>query len=179
MDDLRIRRALVNDAEGIAKVHVYTWQSTYLGLIPDSFLQGLNVEQGTANWTKNIKTPLPKSHTYVAEINEEIVGFIGVGADRENDFSNQGEVYAIYVSRGIQRRGIGAALMRAGLQDLFVQGFTSAVLWVLEGNLDARAWYESQGWESVGRSKTDLREDFALEEIEYRIEFPLDGSSRL
>ena len=49
MDEYRIRPALVNDAKGIAKVHVYAWQSAYLGLIPDFFLQGLNVEQGTAN----------------------------------------------------------------------------------------------------------------------------------
>lgn len=174
MDDLRIRPALVNDAEDIAKVHVYTWQSAYLGLIPDSFLQGLNVEQRTANWAKNIETPLPKTHTFVAEINGEIVGFIGVGADLENDFSNQGEVYAIYVSPDIQGRGIGAALMRAGLQDLIVQGFPSAILWVLDGNLRTQAWYESHGWKSTGRSKVDQHGDLALEEVEYRIEFKLD-----
>ena len=174
MDDHRIRPALVNDAEGIAKVHVYTWQSTYLGLIPDSYLQGLDVDQRTANWSKKIETPLPTTHTFVAEINEEIVGFIGVGADRENVLPNQGEVYAIYVRPDLHRRGIGTALMRAGLQDLIVHGFTGAVLWVLEGNLGTRAWYESQGWKSGGRSKTDQRENFALEEIEYRIEFPID-----
>ena len=54
MDDLRIREANVSDAEGIAKVHVYTWQNAYLGLIPDSFLQGLSVEQGTANREKEL-----------------------------------------------------------------------------------------------------------------------------
>lgn len=170
MDDLRIRPALVSDAGGIAKVHVYTWQSAYLGLIPDSFLQALSVVQRTSSWRKNLETPLPKTHTFVAEINGEIAGFIGVGADRESELSNQGEVFAIYVSPDIQARGIGSALMRVGLQDLRVQEFPSAILWVLDENINTRAWYESRGWKSTGRSKIDQREGFALKEIEYRID---------
>lgn len=171
MDNLRIRAARVSDAEGIAKVHVYTWQSAYLGLLSDSYLQGLSVEERTANWIKNIENPLPKSQTLVAEINGKIVGFLGVGADREADLSNQGEVYAIYVLSSIQGRGIGVALMREGLQALKTAGLECAVLWVLEGNLRTRAWYESHGWRSTGRSKLDHRENFTLEEIQYRIEF--------
>ena len=175
MDELRIRPALIEDAEGIAKVHVHTWQSAYLGLIPDSFLQGLSVEQRTVNWTKNIETPLPNTHTFIAEIGEEIIGFIGVGAEREGDLSNQGEVFAIYVSPNMQGHGIGVALMRAGIQNLMEQGFQCAVLWVLEGNLRTRAWYESHDWKSTGRSKIDQRGDFVLEEIEYRMEFKADN----
>jgi len=174
MDDLQIRAARVSDAKGIAEVHVYTWQSAYLGLIPDSFLQGLSVEQRTTNWIKNIKNPLPRSNTLVAEIDGEIVGFIGVGADREEDLPNQGEVYALYVLSNIQGRGIGTALMREGLAALKTEGLTCAVLWVLDGNLRTRAWYESHGWRSTERSKLDQREDFALKEIQYRIEFESD-----
>lgn len=175
MDDLRIREAHVSDAEGIAKVHVYTWQSAYLGLIPDSFLQGLNVRRGTTNWTRNIETPLPQSHTLVAVISGEIVGFVGVGANREKELTNQGEIYAIYVKPEIQGRGIGAALMREGIQALKREGFVNAALWVLDGNLRTRAWYEARGWKSFGRSKLDQRGDLVLKEIEYRIEFTPDN----
>lgn len=174
MGDPQIRAARVSDAEGIAKVHVYTWQSAYLGLIPDSFLQGLSVEQRTTNWINNIENPLPKSKTLVAEIDGEIVGFIGVGADREESLPHQGEVFAIYVLPGIQGRGIGAALMREGLTALKTEGLTCALLWVLDGNLRTRAWYESHGWRSTGRSKLDQRGNFALEEIQYQIEFKSD-----
>lgn len=167
----------MSDAEGIARVHVFTWQNAYLGLIPGSFLQSLSVEQRTTNWIKNIESPLPKSHTFVAEINGEIVGFLGIGSSRENDLADQGEVYAIYVLPGIQGRGIGTALMQAGLQALKIEGFTSAILWVLDGNLRTQAWYESHGWKSTNRSKIDQRGDLALEEIEYRIGFEPDKYS--
>lgn len=174
MGDLQIRAARVGDAEGIAKVHVYTWQNAYLGLIPESFLQGLSVEQRTATWIKNIENPLPKSQTLVAEVSGEIVGFIGIGADREADLPNQGEVYAIYVMPGVQRRGIGTALMQEGLTTLKTEGLACAVLWVLDGNIPTRAWYESHGWRSTGRSKLDQRGNFTLAEIQYRIEFKPD-----
>ena len=175
MNVLRIREASVSDAEGIAKVHVYTWQNAYLGLIPDSFLQGLSVEQKTANWIKNIENPLSKSQTLVAEVNGEIVGFISVGIDQEGGLPNQGEVYAIYVMPSIQKRGIGVALMREGLQALETEGLACAILWVLDGNLRTRAWYESHGWMSTERRKLDHRGNFVLEEIEYRIEFKPDN----
>ena len=175
MEDFRIRSALVSDAKGIAEVHVYTWQSAYLGLIPDSFLRDLSVGQKTTNWIRNLETPLSKTHTFVAEINGEIVGFIGVGAGRETDISSQGEVFAIYVHPDIQGRGIGTALMQSGLQDLIVQGFASATLWVLGRNLNTRNWYISHGWKTSGRSKIEQRGDVALKEIEYQIELALDN----
>lgn len=169
MDDFRIRKALVSDAEGIAKVHVYTWQNAYLGLIPDSILQGLSVELRTSSWIRNIKNPSPKSHTFIAEMDGEIVGFVDLGANREKDLEYEGEIYAIYVNPQIQGRGVGAALMQAGLKTLKSEGFAEAVLWVLDRNLHARAWYESNGWRSEGKTKFDQRGDLVLEEIEYRI----------
>ena len=51
------------------------------------------------------------------------------------------------------------------------QGFPNAILWVLDGNLRTRDWYESRGWKSTGKGKIDQLGDFALEEIEYQIEF--------
>ena len=170
MENLYVRKAHVSDAEGIAKVHVYTWQNAYLGLIPDSILQGLSVELRTSNWIRNIENPSPKSHTFIAEMNGEIVGFVGLGANREKDLENEGEIYAIYVNPQFQGRGAGAVLMQTGLETLRSEGFAEAVLWVLARNLPARAWYESNGWRSEGKTKFDQRGDLVLEEIEYRIE---------
>lgn len=49
-----IRRAIISDAPGIAKVHVDSWRTTYKGIIPQSFLDGLSYEQRTKLWENNI-----------------------------------------------------------------------------------------------------------------------------
>ena len=167
MNEFRLRQANVSDAEGIAKVHVSTWQSTYSGLIPDSFLQSLNVEQRTKNWIRNLESSTPRNQTIVAEVDGEIVGFIGVGPSREIDNVNQGEVYAIYVDSKIQSQGVGTALMRQGLLFLKDEKFGEAILWVLDKNSRTRQWYESLGWISLDKSKIDKRADFELLEIQY------------
>jgi len=42
-----IRKAKLDDATGIAKVHVDSWRTTYKGIIPDDFLNNLSYEQRT------------------------------------------------------------------------------------------------------------------------------------
>ena len=37
-----LRRANINDAAAIAKVHVDTWKSTYKGIVPDDYLSSLS-----------------------------------------------------------------------------------------------------------------------------------------
>lgn len=170
MSEFQIREALLSDAEGIAKVHVQTWQDAYVGLIPDYFLQSLSVVQRTATWVENIEKPLPKTHIMTAELDGQIVGFVSVGANRENGPADQGEIFAIYVDPGIQGQGVGAALMRAAIQALRREYFERAILWVLEGNLSSRSWYKLHGWNSDGTTKIDQRADFLLTEVRYEIE---------
>ncbi len=170
MEDLHIREAHVGDAEGIARVHVYTWQDAYVGLIPDSFLQSLSLEQRTATWVTNIENSLPKTHILVAESDDQIVGFVSVGANRDNGPADQGEIFAIYVDPKVQGRGVGAALMRAGIQALRNELFATAILWVLDGNVLTRSWYESHGWKADGKTKLDQRADFLLTEVRYGID---------
>lgn len=69
-----IRKAKLDDATGIAKVHVDSWKSTYKGIIPDDFLNNLSYERRTELWKKNIAKE--DNHVVVAENNEgQIVGF--------------------------------------------------------------------------------------------------------
>lgn len=170
MNSFHLRQAKVNDAKGIAEVHVRTWQSTYSGMIPDSFLKSLNEKQGTKNWISNLESSTPRSRTIVAEVDGKIVGFIGVGPSREIDDASQGEVYAIYVDSKYQSQGVGTELMRKGLLFLKGERFGGTILWVLDKNSQTREWYESLGWKSNEKSKIDKRVDFELIEIQYAIE---------
>ncbi|WP_269669522.1 hypothetical protein [Paenibacillus sp. GSMTC-2017] len=41
---MNIRPAIVEDMEGIAKVHLESWRTTYAGIISDQFLASLTLE---------------------------------------------------------------------------------------------------------------------------------------
>ncbi|MBK5442208.1 hypothetical protein JFU13_03915 [Peribacillus sp. TH24] len=61
-----IREATLADAEGIAKVHVDSWKTTYANIIPDEYLNNLIYEGREQLWKENITN----SDVFVAE-NEE------------------------------------------------------------------------------------------------------------
>lgn len=167
MESLLLRQAITSDAEGIARVRVLTWQSTYLGLIPDSFLQNLNIEESTMNWTKRLESSDQNARTIVAEINGAIVGYIGVGASRDPDGSDAGELYTIYVDPGHQGTGVGSELIREGVQFLKSMAYNKATLWVFDRNARAIKYYEQHGWKPTGMSKLEKLGDFELMEIQY------------
>lgn len=52
---MQIRKATINDAEGIAKVHVDSWRTTYKGIIPDEFLYNLSYKKELNYGSKILK----------------------------------------------------------------------------------------------------------------------------
>ncbi len=167
---MAIRPAQQQDAIGIAKVHVETWQSHYRGHIPDDYLDGISVEKRAAFWTNHMSKPSDDSRVFVAEEEGEIVGFCGVGVMQDNVIVGTGELYAIiYVRPDQQGKGAGKALMEAGLQFLRERGYKRAILWVLKSNTKTREFYESKGWVCDGVDKQVPKKDFVLDEIRYSI----------
>ena len=54
MIDVRIRRATVDDAVAIARVRVESWRTTYRGMIPQPYLDGMCVEASATLWDKSL-----------------------------------------------------------------------------------------------------------------------------
>ena len=48
------------------------------------------------------------------------------------------------------RGGVGRMLMAEARRRLAEDGFSEAILWVLQGNDRARSFYEREGWEPDG-----------------------------
>lgn len=169
-----IRVATIEDAHAIACVHVASWQATYAGLMPAGYLQSLNVDQRADTWRAIFASVNSASHVWVLEVDGRIVGFIIVGATRDEpgDRATTGEVGAIYVHPGHWGRGLGRALMSAGRRSLTQAGFVQATLWVLDSNSRARAFYEADDWAPDGAVKIDDTRGFTLREVRYRRRLP-------
>ena len=172
MKNFEIRVAKLEDAPGIAKVHVETWQCAYKGQIPASYLDTLSVEQRTNSWEHNLSHPESKSETFIAIKDDQILGFCIVGPSRDDNVTpSVGEIYAIYVDSSHQGEGIGTEIIKKGLEYLKTQGFSEATLWVLISNTDGRKFYEKRGWEVEKETKSEVVKGFELKEVRYKIKF--------
>jgi GNAT superfamily N-acetyltransferase len=140
-----IRDATVEDADGIARVHVTAWQETYRGLMSDEFLDRLSVEQRAKRWKQTLSDPADVYHRVIVAGNDnEIVGFANYGKNRSDDAEYRGELFAIYVLKKFQGQGIGRELVKRVAQGLLAQDISSMLVWVLAKN-PYRRFYESLG----------------------------------
>ncbi|MEZ4709171.1 MAG: GNAT family N-acetyltransferase [Caldilineaceae bacterium] len=168
-----VRRATIDDAAGIAHVHVTSWQDAYRGLLPADFLNNLSVERRSQQWENILQ--VSHGHTLIYEhVNpdggRQIVGFAGLGACRDADFDSQitGEIYAIYVTSAHWGSGYGAALMQASIELLQKLSFKAVTLWVLQDNQRAIRFYARANFVADGHTKTEtLPGDVAVTEIRY------------
>ena len=150
---MNIRPAEVNDAPALARVHVDSWRAAYNGLVPDSSLRRFTYEWREECFRQSLATSA--EGTYELQLGEEAVGFLTVGTARDPDLnvSRTGEIWGIYISPDYWRKGIGKRFVDEAERILKSRGYEDAVLWVLEGNQQARRFYEAMGFNLDGESK--------------------------
>jgi GNAT superfamily N-acetyltransferase len=140
---MRIRKAKPRDAHAIAGVHVESWKTTYPGIIAQSYIDGLKVEDGVARWQERL-SQADGPAVFVAEDEAGIFGFAAGGTIMHPVDGFDGELGAIYLLASHQRKGAGAALVRRIAAALRERGFRNMVVWVLKAN-PARGFYERMG----------------------------------
>ncbi len=161
---MRIRRAIMSDAPGIARVDVESWRSTYVGLVPDDLLTSYNYGEREHARRKSLADE--STITYVAEhARDGIVGFLSGGPARMDDMVYPGELYAVYLLEQHQRQGIGRRLVGELCAWLLTQGLTSMYTWALEDN-PYRRFYESLGGAKFRRQTMTIH-GHDLDEVAY------------
>ena len=163
---MMIRRAVSEDAEKIARIHVSSWQAAYDGMIPAEYLSGLSVERRQALWSQIICDA--NDPVLVSLEGDRIVGFCHVTSSRDEHSDGCAEITAIYVDPSFWRRGHGQALCGAAISYAAEKAFAEITLWVLTENQRARHFYEEMGFLDDACSKSMERPGFVLEEVRYR-----------
>ncbi|MCQ1949934.1 GNAT family N-acetyltransferase [Arthrobacter sp. zg-Y859] len=171
MPAVEIRRATENDAHDLARVHVQAWKWAYRGLMPDSLLDGLDVERRAAGWKRMIHEGLvPQPH--LAVIGSTVAGFSHAATSGDDDADPQvGEVTALYLAEEFVGTGVGRRLWEAALDQLRETGHTALSVWVLDSNHRGRNFYERMGMVPDGATKQELIGDSTLTEVRYRSSF--------
>jgi GNAT superfamily N-acetyltransferase len=108
----------------------------------------------------------------VAESAGEIVGFATTMPTRDGDCAGAGELLALYLDSEWWGKGLGRDLATAARQRLTEQGHSTAILWMLEGNVRADRFYRRDGWLPDGARKQDTLWGITVAEIRYRRALP-------
>lgn len=169
---ISVRPATLGDSERIADIHVRTWQAAYAGVMPQDFLDRLDVDARAAMWRRAIDGRTPPRGIFVAEVGDELAGFVAVGRFRHEDGDRDegvGEVFAIYVTAEYWSTGAGRVLMQTAIDHLVGEGIDEIRLWVLADNPRARRFYERFGYVADGTTRVDEAGGEALDEVRYTL----------
>ena len=194
-DALTIRPAAPNDAQEVARIRVLGWRFAYQGLVPQGYLDSLNVAEDTERmhgYLSQLPQNLPpnksapglnsgdsgKRSFMLATRGDAVLGFCHFSAapnnaDRLERATPGGEMvgrlHSLYIDPGALGQGIGHTLMSQALSTFTAWGCKRAHLWVLEGNSRAISFYERQGWQLTGDTKVDRSHGPELHEQEMAI----------
>ena len=136
--DVAVREAVLDDAAGIARVHLQAWRESYAHLLPAAALAGLQQGPREAKWREIITTS--GSNVWVACAGTDIVGWASAGAGRDDDAPRPRELNGIYVLASHYGSGAGQMLLDAALGD------GGAYLWIADNNPRAFAFYRRNGF---------------------------------
>jgi GNAT superfamily N-acetyltransferase len=140
-----VRPAGAGDAPAIARVRIDSWRTTYRGLIPDAYLDGMQVDASTALWDRVLTAGPNTTSVFVAEHGADVVGFACGTELKEPKHGFDAELAAVYLRREFQRAGLGRSLVGAIVGAQRAHGATGVLTWVIGGNKGARAFYEALG----------------------------------
>ena len=124
-----IRRPTLDDAAGTARVHALSWKSAYRGIVPDEFLDAIDVEEWAERHRRNMAEDPEDFVPLVAEMDGEIVGWALGGPSRDPTLDYAAELFTLYLLPDYTRQGIGRRLVEAEAEALVSLGFESMVLW--------------------------------------------------
>lgn len=165
MTRFAVREALLDDANGIARAHTDSWQSSYRGILPDTVLDRIDVGQ-RAETRRRILGDRSIFQLVAYDLTHgDIVGFCDAGPSRRH-VPYAGEVYAIYLVQHAKRYGLGQEMFERVQAWLVREGMRSMIVWVLDNNHHARRFYEAMGGRMGSRLSSTVG-GFPIVELSY------------
>ncbi|MEQ8312712.1 MAG: GNAT family N-acetyltransferase [Gammaproteobacteria bacterium] len=149
---MNIRNYNENDKTALAELTLRAWEPVFAGMessiSPEIYK--IFVPDWKAEQMRSLNTVCDDDgiKVIVAELEGSIVGFAAMSFHPEDYL---GQVYMIGVDPDFQQRGIGKALMEAGLKIIKDEGFSLAMVETGgdPGHAAARQIYENMGFEKV------------------------------
>jgi ribosomal protein S18 acetylase RimI-like enzyme len=161
--DIAIRQADRRDADAIADVHGKAWRGAYSGIIPHKALNTMITRRGTDWWQRVINR---SGAVFVADVGGVIAGYVTFGRNRARQLSQQGEIYELYLLPQYQGVGLGTRLFDSARKALNAHDLKGLVVWALDDNTVANAFYHGLGGRDVAEG-TETFDEKTLKKVAY------------
>jgi ribosomal protein S18 acetylase RimI-like enzyme len=162
-----IRRATLDDAAAVGRIHVESWNVAYRGIMPDDVIARTDLAYRTEFWKERIGDP--DWPVFLIEEHGEAVAFCQMipSRDEDDDATRVGHITSLHVLPHLRGQGHGRALVDRVIAEFKRRRFREVTLWVLEGNKPARRFYERYGFRRDRGTRTYPKTD--VPEVRYRI----------
>jgi GNAT superfamily N-acetyltransferase len=134
----------------IARLHATSWKTAYRGLFDEAYLDHHVESERRHHWLSRVpKLFASTGEIFVATLGEEDVGFVCVERKPEDEWG----VYVdnLHVLPGERGSGLGIALLARAAVWAREHGATQLYLLVYEDNVQARHFYQREGWHTMAR----------------------------
>ncbi|MGW3803053.1 GNAT family N-acetyltransferase [Streptomyces clavifer] len=165
---VRVRDMEPGDCDAVAEIRVRGWQAAYAGLVPQAYLDAMDVAREAELRRRTFAAGGPQVHAVSLAADSAVTGWACYGPCRDAGApSGRGELYALYVHPERIGTGAGRALLSELTARAATAGFHEMALWVLRDNTRARRFYERAGFLPDGAEESSETGGAAVPEVRY------------
>jgi GNAT superfamily N-acetyltransferase len=150
-----VRKADVEDASSIARVHLRSWRYSLRGLLPSSAINVHSFDERQEMWRRLLDSESDPPMVLVASGSQGLQGVCAIEMPSRDDDSGPqtAEVAALYVDPAVWGQGFGRILLETALSELDLLTWSEVTLWVFAENVRGRTFYAAAGFQPDGAGK--------------------------
>lgn len=145
--DVKIRQMEKEDIHAVQQVAKISWHDTYRGVIPFDIQERFLT---SAYSNESLKRRLLNSFIFIAEVDQQVVGFANFSPIHQDGSTELG---AIYLLPEYQGQGIGTALLMHGINTLAAE---AVYIYVEKNNQIGRSFYKARGFKKLSEFNDSL-----------------------
>ncbi|WP_374348214.1 N-acetyltransferase family protein [Chitinimonas sp.] len=154
MSEILIRAARPEDAEHIGRIRVAAWQAAYRGVMPDTYLDGLDPTANLDGLRLRLAAPDAAFRVLMGECDGVPQGFLISGTPRFVCDAGSVELYALNLAPAAWGRGLAQAMIAESLEQARRDGAQRMGLWCIASNQRALRCYDRAGFALGGQRRT-------------------------
>lgn len=154
--DYAIENMNIDNVEYYARVNALSWKQSYKGIVNDDFLELINTYPEIQKAILNLKEGLnDSSRRFLLKYNNEYVGVLRVRKTKYDNYSQCGELGALYLLDSVKSKGFGKVLFNKAINELKNMGYNKMIIGCLSEN-PSNDFYEHMGGEFVDTNPLTL-----------------------